>query len=319
MNEDGDKHRTFEALAQKIAPGGRLLRAWALQGGISAETTALEIQEADGGRMRVIVRRPGEAALKHNPQAARDEYRVLEVAQALGLAAPRPYLLCPPGEITPTPGLVMEYVEGEPEFDPADREAYAVQFAEHLAQIHRADVAQFDLSFLPRPEEVAARELMRRPAAVDTLAERRIRRIRETLASIWPPEPRNPPRLLHGDYWPGNTLWKGDRLVAVIDWEDAMVGDPLADFAISRLDLLWILGSTAMEAFSRRYLARTELDTAHLPYWDLYAALRLARLAGPDLPGWAAFFHPYGRDDISERSIREYFHSFVARAFERIH
>ncbi len=316
MNEDEDTYRPFEALARKVAPGGRLLRLWALQGGISAETTALEIQKEDGGTAKMIVRRPGKAALKHNPQAARDEYRVLEVAQALGFAAPRPYLLCPPGETFPTPSLVMEYVEGEPEFDPADHEAYAIQFAYHLAQIHHAGVAQFDLSFLPRPEDVAARQLMKRPAALDhSLAEGRIR---DTLEPVWPLAPRNPPRLLHGDYWPGNTLWKGNRLVAVIDWEDAMYGDPLADFAISRLDLLWIFGPRAMEAFTHHYLSRISLDTAHLPYWDLYAALRLARLAGADLAGWAAFFHPYGRSDISERSIREHYRYFVEQAFERI-
>jgi aminoglycoside phosphotransferase (APT) family kinase protein len=35
--------------------------------------------------------------------------------------------------------------------------------------------------------------------------------------------------LLHGDYWPDNTLWRDGRLVCVIDWEDAALGDPLAD------------------------------------------------------------------------------------------
>jgi aminoglycoside phosphotransferase (APT) family kinase protein len=33
-------------------------------------------------------------------------------------------------------------------------------------------------------------------------------------------------------------LWRDGRIVAVIDWEDAQVGDPLADLANTRLELL---------------------------------------------------------------------------------
>ncbi len=33
-------------------------------------------------------------------------------------------------------------------------------------------------------------------------------------------------------------LWKDGQLVAVIDWEDAPLGDPLADVANSRLESL---------------------------------------------------------------------------------
>jgi aminoglycoside phosphotransferase (APT) family kinase protein len=37
--------------------------------------------------------------------------------------------------------------------------------------------------------------------------------------------------LLHGDFWPGNALWRDGALVAILDWEDAAIGDPLADVA----------------------------------------------------------------------------------------
>lgn len=136
----------------------------------------------------------------------------------------------------------------------------------------------------------------------------------DILQAAWPFPLHNALALIHGDYWPGNILWQAGRLAAVIDWEDTVVGDPLADLAISRLDLLWIYGRDVMEAFTRHYLAKTALDTYSLPYWDLYAALRLARLAGADLRRWAAFFEPYGRRDITEQSIRTYYLSFVTQA-----
>jgi len=92
-------------------------------------------------------------------------------------------------------------------------------------------------------------------------------RIRETLAAATPFPRQNAPALLHGDYWPGNILWQAGRLAAVIDWEDAELGDPLADLAISRLIFYGFYGREAMQAFTRQYLAKTAIDPRSLPYW----------------------------------------------------
>lgn len=122
-----------------------------------------------------------------------------------------------------------------------------------------------------------------------------------------PPARRNPPVLLHGDYWPGNALWRDDRLVAIIDWEDAAVGDPLADLANARLELLWALGEEAMRRFTARYLALAASDTTDLPYWDLWAALRpLGRFEA-----WAA-------DAVARAAMRERHGWFVEEAFGRV-
>jgi hypothetical protein len=59
-----------------------------------------------------------------------------------------------------------------------------------------------------------------------------------------------------------------------------------------------------------------QIDFSNLPYYDLYAALRLVRLAGSDLAGWAAFFAPFGRPDITEQSIRNDYHFFINQAFD---
>ncbi|NIS35883.1 MAG: phosphotransferase, partial [Actinobacteria bacterium] len=58
------------------------------------------------------------------------------------------------------------------------------------------------------------------------------------LRDRWPFPAPNPDALLHGDFWMGNVVWDGDEIAAVIDWEEACVGDPLADLAGARLDFL---------------------------------------------------------------------------------
>ena len=82
--------------------------------------------------------------------------------------------------------------------------------------------------------------------------------------------------MLHGDYWPGNVLWRNGRLSAVIDWEDAQFGDPLADVANGRMEIMWLFGIDAMERFTNSYRSLTTIDFTDLPYWDLCTALRPA-------------------------------------------
>jgi aminoglycoside phosphotransferase (APT) family kinase protein len=111
--------------------------------------------------------------------------------------------------------------------------------------------------------------------------------------------------LLHGDFWPGNLLWRDGALAAVIDWEDAQVGDPLADLGNSRLEFLWALGHEAMTGLTNRYLALTAIDTGALPYWDLVAALRpCGKLAD------------WGLEPATEQRMRQRHAWFVDQAFK---
>jgi aminoglycoside phosphotransferase (APT) family kinase protein len=104
-----------------------------------------------------------------------------------------------------------------------------------------------------------------------------IRRLRRN-----PPKP--PPRLsvVHGDYRNGNVLHNGQgRIVAVLDWEMAHIGDPLEDLAWA-LDALWVGDSTLaaglldfdeaiqlwQQASGRRF------DAEAFQWWSLFASLK---------------------------------------------
>jgi aminoglycoside phosphotransferase (APT) family kinase protein len=292
-------------IAQRVEPNAQLVRAWPLTGGISAQVVALEIERASGERHMLVLRRHGEVDLAHNPHIAAHEFRLLQLVQTAGIAAPAPCFLDESCDLLPTPYLVMEFIDGEPDFAPDNRTELTNQMADQLARIHRIDAAQHNLAFLPHMTEQFARRLQTRPATLDeSLSESRIR---DALELNWPRPPRNADVLLHGDYWPGNILWKNGRLAAVIDWEDMALGDPLGDLANARLELLFFFGPDALHAFTNRYLTQAPLDTTDLPYWDLSVALR------PIAPFTTMF-----PDEPTATTMRTRHRWFVEQALEKI-
>ena len=78
--------------------------------------------------------------------------------------------------------------------------------------------------------------------------------------------------LLHGDFWPGNVLWRHGDVAAIIDWEDAAVGDPLSDLACARLELACAAGNELAEQFTTAYFEATGFASDELALWDLYVA-----------------------------------------------
>ncbi len=253
----------------------------------------------------MIVRQHGEVDLKQNPRVAADEFKLLQLLHSFGLATPTPFHFDQSSEIFSAPYVVIEYIEGKTEFAPSNLPDLILQLATHLSRIHNIDCSNLDLSFLPKQEKIYADKLRERPTKVDESLDEG--HIRDVLESVWPFPQRNASVLLHGDFWPGNILWRNGQLVAVIDWEDAQVGDPLADVANSRLEILWAFGIDAMQSFTDQYQSMTPLDFTDLPYWDLCAALRrVAQIAH------------WGLDDTTERTMRERHRWFVTQAFGKL-
>ena len=201
-----------------------------------------------------------------NPQIARDEYRLLQILWRSPLPVAQPLSLAAAHQ---PPFFITAAVPGQTRLA-ADQPAFCRQLAAALSAIHQLALRPADLSFLPRPADVFAARLADSGDAA----------LRRALLQAYPHIRPNPPTLLHGDFWHGNLLWQGEQLQAIIDWEDAMLGDPLADLGKSRLELLWALGEAALESYTAHYLARNPaLDASSLPFWDLWGAWRLPHFA----------------------------------------
>jgi aminoglycoside phosphotransferase (APT) family kinase protein len=239
----------FLELAARVAPGATVLRTWPLKGGVSAYVHALELAHPDGRLERLVVRRHGALAKGHRPEVAADEFRLLQRLHAAGLPVPAPRWLDAAGEIFGTPCLVVDFVDGSPEL-PADPLDAVERMATLLAEVHALDVDALGVGFLPRRVDPADEggDPIARHTPLDRLS------------------------LLHGDFCPGNLLWRGGRIVALLDWEDAAIGDPLSDVAGCRQELLWKLGDDAPDAFTLAYERPASVDHRALAGWDRFVA-----------------------------------------------
>lgn len=293
-----DLHR-FAPLVASITPASTLRSAAALTGGVSAQITALELEHPDGTREKVVVREYGAADLATDPHVAEHEYTLLRHLHAASLPVPRPLTLDQSAALLPTPSLVIEFIDGATDFAPADLDDTLRQLATQLARIHAQPAAAFP--FLPNLTERQSEKIRQRPAHLDDSLDEG--RIRAALEPIFPPPQHNPSALLHGDYWLGNILWRNGAIAAIIDWEDAATGDPLADLANTRLELVFAFGMDAAQQFTRHYQAQANLDYTNLAVWDLCAALRPAH----KLAAWAG-------DAATERRWRARHAAFVAQA-----
>ncbi len=237
-----------DALIEAISPGATASRATRLSGGVSAQTFALEVTRRDGAVERWVVRhRPPSSA--RGALSTAEEHALLSALRASGLPVPIPRLMWPPDT------MVMECVEGTsalPAHGP-------LLMADVLARIHAHRGAA--LEGLPAREDP-------RPVLERALADEGVEDVERALHASAAGERC----LLHGDFWPGNLLWRDGELAAVLDWEDAAVGDPLSDLACARVELEVAAGAAAAATFTERYLSTTGRDPARLAPWDAYVS-----------------------------------------------
>lgn len=273
-------------------PSWRLLRIQALRG----RASALHVATRSETQTRLILLTHSQHDRQRNPHIARHEFQLLKVLTKSGLPTPDALSLC---EEHQPPFLITSFVEGSARFDAPRRAAYCRRLAAALFAIHSISLSRRDFAFLPKIDAATIGEQSPRAGGRHELY--------QVMQRAAPQVEFNAPALLHGDFWPGNLLWNGDELAAIIDWEDAMLGDPLADLGKSRLEILWALGQEAMKLYSAHYLALNhKLNASALPFWDLWGASRLSHY-----PSFAPAPEAIPR-------MREQYNGFVADAIGRL-
>jgi len=248
-----------------------------------------------------VLRRKPFGQLLPSAHAVDREYRLLSALHPLGFAVPEPLALCDDPAVIGAIFYVMEMAKGRPyadgslpDFDPATRRRMYEQLVDTLAELHTIDPVAAELGDFGRPGNYFERQVARwtrqyRDSETDYLPE--MEKLIAFLPETLPVQSRT--SIVHGDYRIDNVVYDGDgTLTAVLDWELATLGDPLADF--SYLAMQWMmpadgaaglagldlpaLGIPTLDEIVTRYSERSGVPVADKLDW--YFAYNLFRLAG---------------------------------------
>jgi aminoglycoside phosphotransferase (APT) family kinase protein len=272
------------------------LRASLLAGGRSNLTYVV----TDGAR-RWVLRRP---PLGHVLATAHDmgrEYRVMRALAPTPVPVPRMVLEHPQPDVLGAPFYVMELVEGvvyrtaddlaRLDADEARRLGYAV--VDSLAALHLVDPAEVGLADFGRPDGYLTRQVARWTKQLASSRSRDVPGFDALAARLADDVPASQrASIVHGDFRLDNAIVDADdpgRVRAVLDWEMATLGDPLADLAL--FALYWdgwggtdnpVAAAPAEHGFPpaaelrTAYAERTGFDLADDAWHGAFACFKLA-------------------------------------------
>ena len=214
-------------------------------GGFSNLTYLLRGGEGPGAP-ELVLRKPPLGApggLAHDMER---EYRILRGLHPVYGQVPRPLAFCGDPAVPGAPFYVMERVRGvilrgRPDelaaLSDAEARGLSEALVDALAGIHRVDYAAAGLAEMDRGAGYAARQItgwIKRYTAARTgdvpALERAMAWLGERVAQGGPPD--HGPALVHNDFKFDNLVLDPEdppRILAVLDWEMATIGDPLLD------------------------------------------------------------------------------------------
>jgi aminoglycoside phosphotransferase (APT) family kinase protein len=214
-------------------------------------------------------------------------------------AVPRILAVCDDETVIGAPFYLMEKVEGvvlhdrvPPELDtPEFCRTVGDELIDALVDLHAVDWRACGLEGFGRPDGYLERQV-RRFSGLWTHSKTRelpaVDRVARWLADNLPAS--GPATIVHGDFRPGNMIYADEtpaRLRAILDWEMATIGDPLAD--LGYLALCWVdrddpPGALEHFAFTRgpgfvpreelieRYVLRSGRSAGDLHWYQVLAA-----------------------------------------------
>jgi len=293
VNED--RSHTIETEEQQLFAwveavcAGPIIRSSRVSGGNRARSWALDVSQADGKIAELYLRYSPPRPPSVEPYTLRREALVYRAIADAGLTAPR--LIAEHPSLT---ALLTDRAKGIAEFrrlkDVGAKTRITAQFMKNLARLHAMDasgvsleggVASSRIIDHVRAELAVWRAMYEETGRRDPLIE---------FAFAWlhdaPPDPADAPVLVHGDAGPGNFLFDGDRLTAVIDWELAHLGDPMEDLAW--FSMRCVMEPTpdftgALRAYATA--AGRKLDRARILYHRVFVSTRVVVIRHRNVTG----------------------------------
>ena len=252
----------------------------------------------------LVIRRPPEGELLPKAHDMWREYRIIDGLWPTAVPVAEPITYVDDRALCAVHFYVMGKADGAALYsgaevtdwldEPARRRA-GESFIDTLAALHSIDPADVGLAELGRPDAYVARQLRTWygswNASIDAAQhdEPRVHELHDLLVSRIPEQ--GPGRVVHGDFGPHNCMFAADgEITAVLDWEIATLGDPLADMAYSIN--AWVepgdagvygadpptalLGFPSRDDLIARYAAATGADLSDLAYYRAFNSFKTA-------------------------------------------
>jgi aminoglycoside phosphotransferase (APT) family kinase protein len=288
--------RPLEAWLDAHGLGNGALKATRIGSGHSNATFLLE-----RGAGRMVLRRPPRPPL---PPSAHDMLREARVLGALQGRARVPAVLavCPGPEVLGAPFYVMQELHGHVVTDelpavlatPEARARAGNDLVDALVEVHAVDIDDAGLGDFGRPDGYLERQVQRFAALWRHNATRELPlavEVGDWLAATRPSS--GAACVVHGDYRLGNVMLDRDepRVLALLDWELATLGDPLADLGYlvatytqagseqTVLDLSPVTGEhgfPSRDELVQRYAARSGRSVGALAWYETLALWKAA-------------------------------------------
>ncbi|MGH2758575.1 MAG: phosphotransferase family protein [Actinomycetota bacterium] len=200
----------------------------------------LTYEITDDAGSKLVLRRPPLGHLLPTAHDMTREWRFISACHPTPVPVPPPLGFCADTDVTGAPFYVMGFVEGhvlhdatvaETSYDEPRRRIAGESFIDVLSDLHDVDPDDSGVGDIARKEGYVARQLKRWYSQWNASKTRELPLVddlHETLSAKIPEQ--GPARIVHGDYRLGNCITSVDGpIAAVLDWEIATLGDPLAD------------------------------------------------------------------------------------------
>ncbi len=251
-----------------------------------------------------VLRRP---PLSHVLPTAHDmkrEFRVISALEGTAVPVPHAIALCQDTSVHDVPFYIMSYVPGlvptDPaevarRFDAATLRRIGEELIDTLVDLHALGPASVGLADLGKPQGFIERQVRRFTGQIEQHRTRDVPELDELarrLAASIPPE--SGAAIVHGDYRLDNCIIADDgHIAAVLDWEMATLGDPLADVGMQVMywsgtgdqpgaqgiasgSVTALPGFLKREEAIQRYARRSRRDLTNLDFYVVLAYFKLA-------------------------------------------
>ena len=258
------------------------------------------------GDRQFVLRRPPVGAKIKSAHDMNREFTILSGLHSIYPKVPRPLVFCQDESVIGAPFYLMERVEGvilraQPPKDllltPALMASLSDMFVTTFVEIHSLDYKRAGLENLGSPDGYVKRQVegwIGRYQKSQTDEVREIKRLSSWLIDNQPADTR-PPSLIHNDYKYDNIVLDPEdlsRVLAVLDWEMATVGDSLMDFGTSlgywvdaddsvewqtyAFGITMLPGSFNRTELVQRYAEMSGRDLSNVVFYYAFGLLKIA-------------------------------------------